>query len=710
MIMRKKGYLDYVNLKLGTASVRRYGSGNTQPLVGVPYGMSNWAIQTDSNRGSWYYHPQDRSFEGIRLTHMACNWLGDYGQMIFMPQTGEPMHAADCRWSSFRPSDAALRPDYMKLTALRYRYTVELTPSARCAVMRVSFREKKDEPRFAVIPFDAASEVRTEGNCIYAMTRQQDWQSAENFAAYCVLRFDCNIREGSAVLTTDRGNRAGTEGRGCGINVALDASEFTVRIGTSFISYEQAALNLEREVSGTFEEVRAAAAEAWEDKLSLIEAEDTPERLRTFYSNMHRFFVFPSRFYERDAQGKPIHYCPHDGSIREGKTYVNNGFWDTARTVYPMLSLLDTRAFSEIVDGFVRIYRDSGWLPKWPSPGETGLMPGTYIDAVIAEGAAKDLLPAPVLSAAYEGMLKHTTEEDPARRYGRHGTADYNRLGYLPYDKYRECTNHTLDYVYGDFCISVVAGKTGDEKNAAFYRARSRNYKKLFDPQVGFIHAKDSQGNFKPNFNPVEWGGEYCEGGAYQNAFAVYHDVEGLADCYGGTEGLCAKLDELFARSPDFDAGEYRYELHEMSEMAAVDFGQCAISNQPSFHLPYLYSYLGQTEKTQYWTTKIVDELFTSADDGYPGDEDTGTTAAWYIFTCLGFYPVCPGKAEFTVGKAQLRRAAVHLANGKTLVVTSGGECPETDVRLNGKQVKNKILYRDLMEGGTLSFCRRKSE
>lgn len=701
-------YLDYVNLQLGTDSVRRFGHGNTQPLAAVPYGMSNWAIQTASDRGSWFYHPHDRSFEGFRLTHMACNWLGDYGQMIFMPQTGEPMHAAERRWSSFRPQDAVLRPDYLKLTALRYRYTAELVPTARCAVMRVMFRDCADEPRFAVIPFDETSEVRVEGNRIYALTRRQDWHSCERFAAYCVAEFDCPIRQGSAVLTTDNGARPGTHGTGCGINVGLDSHTFTVRIGTSFISFEQALVNLGREASQPFDGVREAAAAAWEEKLSRIRAEGDEARLRTFYSNMHRFFLFPSRFYETDAQGNVMHYCPHDGSVRPGTMYVNNGFWDTARTVYPLLSLLDTRAFAAFAEGFVQIYRDSGWLPKWPSPGETGLMPGTYIDAVIAEAAAKDLLSEDLLSAAYAGMLKHATEEDPARRYGRHGTADYNRLGYLPYDKYRECTNHTLDYVYGDFCISVVAARLGDEKNAAFYRARSKNYKKLFDPAVGFIHAKDSQGNFKPDFDPVEWGGEYCEGGAYQNAFAVYHDIEGLAECYGGAGGLCLKLDELFARRPDYNAGEYRYELHEMSEMAAVDFGQCAISNQPSFHLPYLYAYLGRPEKTQYWTTKIVDELFTAEADGYPGDEDTGTMAAWYIFTCLGLYPVCPGKAEFVLGQAQLPRAVVRLANGRTLEVISDGAAAEEEITFNGKAVGGRIPYEEIMKGGTLAFRKRR--
>lgn len=697
-------YLNYVNAKMGTDSCRRFGNGNTQPLVAVPNAMSYWAIQTASDRGSWYYHPKARSFEGIRLTHMACNWLGDYGQLVFMPQTGEPLHNADQRWSSFRPQDSVICPDYLKITALRYRYTLELAPTERCAILRVKFREKNDVPHFAVIPFDTESEVKIENGLLFAASRQQDWQSSVGLTCYCVAQFDCKIKEDSCVLTDAGGIRKGKSGRGCGLNVELSAQEFTVRIGTSFLSYEQALLNLQREIAADFETVRSLAAKRWEEKLSLIEIEAEEERMRTFYSNMHRLFLYPSIFYETDSEGREKHFCPHDGKVRGGKMFVNNGFWDTARTVYPMLSILDTKAFAEELEGFVQIYEDSGWLPKWPSPGETGLMPGTYIDAVIADAAAKDIVSEKVLKKAFAGMLKHATQEDPNRRYGRHGTGDYNRLGYLPYDKYRECTNHTLDYVYGDFCISVVAEKLGEKEKAAFYAERSKNYKKLFDPSVGFIHAKDSKGEFKRDFNPVEWGGEYCEGSAYQNAFAVYHDIEGLAECYGGKVPFAKKLDELFARRPDFDAGEYHYELHEMSEMAAADFGQCAISNQPSFHIPYLYSQIGNVEKSQKWLTKLVDEAFSANDDGYPGDEDTGTMAAWYIFTCLGFYPVCPGKAEFTLGKAQVRRAVVKLANGKKLTVVSGGQCPETQIMLNGKELAGRITYEQIMKGGTLSF------
>ena len=700
-------YLRYVNIRQGTDSQRRFGNGNTQPLVAVPNAMSYWAPQTASWRGNWYYHPQDRSFEGIRLTHMACNWLGDYGQMIFQPQTGEPMHDPERRWSSFRPADAVLRPDYLRIEQLRYRCVVELTPTPRCAVLRIAFRREEDEPRFAVIPFDAESEVRVEGRTIYARTCRQDWQSSEKFAMYCAVRFDCDLSD--AVLTDRDFCRAGEAGKGCGINVRLSSHRCCARIGTSFLSYDQALLNLEREASRDFDSVRAAAAAAWENKLSAIEIRAPAARMRTFYSCMYRLFLFPSAFYECDRDGAEWHYCPHDGSVRRGITFVNNGFWDTARTVYPLLSLIDVPLLRRAVGGFVQIYRDSGWLPKWPSPGETGLMPGTYIDAVLADAAVKGLLPEEVLKTGYEGMLKHASEEDPHRRYGRHGTADYNRLGYLPYEKYRESTNHTLDYVYGDFCIAAVASVLGDAPRAALYAARSQNYRKLFDPAVGFIHAKDEQGRFKPDFDPIEWGGEYCEGGAWQNAFAVYHDIGGLAECYGGKDKLLAKLRELFAAPPDFNAGQYRYELHEMSEMAAVDFGQCAISNQPSFHLPYLFSALGDVGTSQYWLSKITDELFTAEADGFPGDEDTGTMAAWYIFTCLGFYPVCPGKKEFTLGRAQVRRARIRLSGGKTLTVVWDGSA-RPRARYNGTTLGNAVSYDELMRGGRLEFYREEEQ
>ena len=227
----------------------------------------------------------------------------------------------------------------------------------------------------------------------------------------------------------------------------------------------------------------------------------------------------------------------------------------------------------------------------------------------------------------------------------------------MPYDKFNESVNLTQDAAYGDWCIARVAEILGKGDIAAEYDRRAKNYRNIFDPETGFMRAKDSKGEFRPDFSPVSWGRDYTEGSAWQNSFAVPHDIEGLAELYGGREQLMRKIDELFAEKPHYEVGGYGREIHEMTEMAAADFGQCAISNQPSFHIPYIYSALGEVDKTAYWVEKLCKEAFSYTDDGFPGDEDNGTMALWYVFSVLGFYPFCPGKPEFVKGKKQVKRA-----------------------------------------------------
>ena len=243
---------------------------------------------------------------------------------------------------------------------------------------------------------------------------------------------------------------------------------------------------------------------------------------------------------------------------------------------------------------------------------------------------------------------------------------------------YHESVSNTLDYVYGDFCISQIAGILGEEKIQKERLESSKNYVKLFDEKTGFMRGRNKQGMFAEEFDEFAWGGEYCEGGPWQCSFAVYHDIEGFAELYGGKEKLMEKIDKLFATKPYYAIGGYRDEIHEMTEMAAVDFGQCAISNQPSFHIPYIYAALGDKEKTPYWVTHLLKNGFTAEDDGFPGDEDNGTTAAWVIFSTLGLYPFCPGKPEYLKILPQVERAVIHTKN-KDYVITKE-DCKENVV------------------------------
>jgi predicted alpha-1,2-mannosidase len=439
-------------------------------------------------------------------------------------------------------------------------------------------------------------------------------------------------------------------------------------MATSYVSVEQARLNLQREVGGkSCEKLMAENSAKWNDLLGRIVITDTEEKKRTFYSCLYRCFLFPRVFHEYGTDGQPIHYSTRLGEIVPGVMYTDNGFWDTCRTLYPLLTMLVPDKVQEMVQGYLNFYCEEGWLPKWLSPGERGIMPGTLVDAVLADAAVKGLLTREQMELALEAMLKHANTPGDSHLHGCVGVTDYVQLGYVPCDKYRESANNTLDAAYCDWCIAQVADRLGKTDIREEYLRRSRNYRNLFDPAVGFLRGRNTNGSFPPDFSPVRWGGEYCEGAAWQNAFGVYHDIDGLANLYGGRDGLLAKLDELFATPPEYEVGTYKAEIHEMTEMAAANFGQCAISNQPSFHLPYLYTALGQPQKTAYWVNRIVNEAFTP--DAYPGDEDNGSMAAWYVWSVLGMYPLCPGKNEFVQGACQVQRAELRLPDGGINVI-----------------------------------------
>ena len=680
--------LRYVNIRHGTKSTPRFSNGNTLPLVQLPWGMAAFAVQTASDRGSWYFHPEDRCVEGIRLTHQPSPWIGDFGCFCLLPQSccDESFFSTEGgRWSGYRPQEAVFAPHYLRLDLLRYRTVFELTPTERGAAFRLH-NYGPEQTRLSVFPRLGVAEYRLDAGTrrLYGKLRDTHRQAAGNFFTYFVLEFDSEPQEEGCRLTAPDNTwtrASGGGGEKCGYSVAFGDREVCGRLAISYISEEQAAENLRQDHEGRdFEAVKAAAEAIWEEKLSKIRIEtDNEELRRTFASCLYRFYLYPNKFHEVTAQGKVLHFSPETGVVADGVMYINNGFWDTFRTVYPLLSILEPAQYEEILEGFIRIAEDTGWLPKWPSPTEIGMMPGSLIDAVIAQAAAAGCCRRELLERGLAAMLKHATTKPDDRRHGRYGIDLYQQYGYLPREDVPESVNATLDYAYGDFCIGVVAEKLGKQELADRFYRRSQNYKNLFDPETGFMRGRDRQGNRREGFVPEEWGGEYCEGSAWQNSFSVTYDLEGLAALYGSREAYIRKLDELFAMRPLYTTGHYRHEIHEMTEMAAADFGQCAISNQPSFHLPYLFAALGEPEKTQFWVEKLAAEAFSPGDDGFPGDEDNGTMAAWYIFSCMGFYPLCPGKAEYIKGK---RLVDAVFINGREIRADSvpGGYIPHGEL------------------------------
>ncbi len=700
----------FVNPLQGTDSVPSFSRGNTLPLVSRPFGMTHWSPQTQEG-GSWFFSPTKHELIGIRATHQPSPWMGDYGQFTIMAQTGAPTLGPAARASAYRPEDLTVKPHFLSVQLGRGNVRLEMTPTERCSVFRFTF--PKGEVGRIVIDAHSQVEIDPKRHLITGASRLNSGGVPGNFACSFAAVFD---QDWSRAVPTQSGavqeSETHLEGEHIGAfaEFAPLSGPLILKVGTSFISAEQALYNLRLEVGDkSFDAVKAEGEAIWNEALNKIQITGgTEDQRRTFYSCLYRAHLFPRMFHEPDAGGKPIHYSPYDGQVHEGVLYTDNGFWDTYRTVYPLLSLIQPERIGEIIQGFLNAYQEGGWLPNWPSPGYRACMIGTHIDIVIADACVKGIGGFD-RETAYAAMVKHAnTPVDGERGYGRIALREYLDLGYVPADKYDHATARTLDYAYDDFCLSQVAGVLGKRDDQAKYRQRALNYRHVFDPTTGFMRGKNADGSWQEPFDEYAWGDPYIEGGAWQFNFTVPHDPAGLMALMGGQAKMLAKLDRFLYQPPTFHPGTYGQTIHEMAEMAAVDFGQYDQGNQPVHQFLYLYAAAGSPWKTQYWTRRVLDILYTP--DSFPGDEDNGEMASWYVLNALGLGPLCPGVPEYVLGSPLFPRATVHLPGGKALVMeapeTSAGNVYVQSVSLNGQAHSQLgIGHQALAEGGHLRFA-----
>ncbi|MBQ8393301.1 MAG: GH92 family glycosyl hydrolase [Clostridia bacterium] len=637
-------YIPYVNIKMGTRSHMKYSTGNTLPLTQIPFGMASFCPQTEVIKGreGWFFNPDLPVVEGIRLTHQPSPWIRDYGAFLFTPQNDIVSDTSELASSGYRIKDAVMRPDYLKIRFLRSLCDFELTPTERGCAFRLSFDTDR-ESFVSLLPVmgNYTYHYDEKNDILFGSTDGHSQDEARDFKTYVAVKLlDGCVDKGRIICNG--------EGESKCAHIGIKGKVVEGRVAISYISEEMALYTLERECKDkSFEELRQEAEDNWEEKLHRIEVVcEDEKRLSTFYSCMYRVFLFPHKAYEIDKNGEKVHYTPKTGKESYGVRYTDTGFWDTSRTLFPLYSIIARDEYADMLRGFVNDYLECGWLPRWPSIGEVGCMPSTLIDCTIADAVVKGIGSRELWENALKGMLHHANNESEDRRYGRNGAIAYKKYGYVPKNLQKESVNLTLDASYGDWCIATVSRELGYDSIYNEYIKRADNYKNLFDPVSGFMRGRYENGKMSEDFDPCIWGGDYTEGSAWQNSFWVPHDIEGLCDLYGGREKLIEKLDELFSELPKYRVHGYGGEIHEMTEMAAVDYGQCAISNQPSFHIPYLYGYLGETKKCRDVVKKMCEELF-SAEGGFPGDEDNGSMSAWYIFSCLGMYPICPGKDEY---------------------------------------------------------------
>ncbi|MCG8308694.1 MAG: GH92 family glycosyl hydrolase [Cytophagales bacterium] len=709
--------VDLVNPLVGSASSHALSNGNTYPAIAVPWGMNFWTPQTGNMGNGWAYTYDAYKIRGFKQTHQPSPWINDYGAFSIMPVVGHLKVDEDDRASWFSHKIEISKPHYYSAYLGDYDTQVEITPTDRCAQFRITYPES-DESFLLIDGFHQGSmvEIDQENKRVTGYCKNNSGGVPFNFSNYFVLTFDKDF-EAFGTWNGDKIERGKVKNDGAHVGAILKfktgkRETVQIKVASSFISHEQAALNLERELGDdSFDQTRKKAENSWNKELSRIEIEGgTEEQRRTFYTALYRTLLFPRKFYELNEKDEVVHYSPYNGEVLPGYMFTDNGFWDTFRAVFPFFTVMYQELNAQIMQGLVNTYKESGWLPEWASPGHRDCMIGSNSASIIADSYLKGIRGYDI-EVLYEAILKNTENEGPVGSVGRMGAEYYNKLGYIPYDVgIRENVARSLEYAYADFTIWKLARelKKSREEISKFY-ARANNYKNLFDPSVNFMRGKLEDGQWQKPFNEFKWGDAFTEGNSWHYTWSVFQDPAGLADLMGGPKAMEAKLDELFETPPVFDFSYYGFQIHEITEMVIANMGQYAHGNQPMQHGIYLYNYVGAPWKAQKWARTVMNKLYTPYPDGLCGDEDNGQTSAWYVFSSMGLYPVCPGQPEYVIGSPLFEKVKLHLENGNTFEVIATNNAPENfyiqHATLNGKPLNRPwINHEEIMQGSRLGF------
>ena len=709
--------VDYVSTLVGTQSSYAISTGNTYPAVCMPWGMNFWTPQTGKMGDGWTYTYTADKLRGFKQTHQPSPWINDYGQFTIMPETGEaPIFDEEKRASWFSHKAEVATPYYYRTYLADYDVVTELAPTERAAIMRITFPESKSY--VVVDAFDKGSYVKImpKERMIVGYTTKNSGGVPHNFKNYFVMKFDKDFTYTAAVAdgrinTADVKAECNHAGGIVGFKTSR-GEQVNVRIASSFISEEQALENLKELGSDSFDEVKARGRKTWNDILGRIEVKsDDIDHLRTFYSCLYRSVLFPRSFYEKNAKGEIVHYSPYNGEVLPGYMFTDTGFWDTFRCLFPLLNVMYPSMNEKMQAGLVNAYKESGFLPEWASPGHRGCMVGNNSASIVADAylcGLKNYDAETLWQAVVHGASAvHPTVSST----GRLGYEYYNKLGYVPYDvKINENVARTLEYAYDDWCIYEFGKALGkSKKELEPFRKRAFNYRNVFDSESKLMRGRLKNGKFQSPFSPLKWGDAFTEGNAWHYTWSVFHDPAGLIQLMGGKQTFNHMLDSVFNVPPLFDDSYYGSVIHEIREMQIMNMGNYAHGNQPVQHMIYLYGYSGEPWKTQYWIRQTMQRMYNANPDGYCGDEDNGQTSAWYVFSAMGFYPVCPGAGEYVLGAPYFDEMTLHLENGRTVSIKANDNtddnCYVNSLTLNGKPYsKNYIKRSDLMQGAQFVY------
>ena len=708
-----------VTTLMGTDSKYQLSNGNTYPAIALPWGMNFWTPQTNKNGDGWQYQYQANKIIAFKQTHQPSPWINDYGCFSIMPVTQHLKFKESERASFFSHKTEIAAPYYYSVYLSDADATTEITPTERCAVFRITF-PKSDSSFLVIDAFDGGSFIKIipEENRIVGYTTKNSGGVPQNFKNYFVIQF--NKKMNCAYVVDDDNLKLQNEiiskhAQGIIGFKTIKGEQIECTVASSFISLEQAYTNLSTEIGNkNFDAIQIAAKRLWNKELSKIKIEDNhTENIKLFYSCLYRLLLFPRKFYEINKQNEVIHYSAYNGKIEKGFMFTDNGFWDTFRAVFPFLTLMYPTLNAEIMQGLVNTYRESGWLPEWASPGHRDCMIGSNSASIIADSYIKGIRGYDV-KTLFEAVVKNSNQEGPLSSVGRKGVAFYNSLGYIPYDVgINENVARTLEYSYADFCIAQLATQLYKNNTVIeTYKNRSFNYKNVFDSSTLLMRGKNKDGFFQQPFNPFKWGDAFTEGNSWHYSWSVFHDINGLKKMMGGNARMQKMLDSVFVLPPTYDASYYGGVIHEITEMQIANMGQYAHGNQPIQHMIYLYNYCGAPWKAQLHIRNVLNKLYKPLPDGYCGDEDNGQTSAWFVFSALGFYPVCPATSQYVLGTPLFKKVTIQLENKKQFIIEALNNSEKNKyifkARLNNKNWDvNFINHTDITNGGKLQLNMR---
>lgn len=704
--------VDHVSVLVGTMSKHSLSTGNTYPAIARPWGMNFWTPQTGTMGDGWTYCYTADKIRGFKQTHQPSPWINDYGQFALMPVTGDPVFNQDDRASWFSHKAEEARPYYYGVYLADHDVYVELTPTERAAAFRIKYPED-DKPYLVVDAFDNGSYIKVipEENRIVGYTTKNSGGVPSNFRNWFVIESDTpfdyvrTVSDGS-VQSEETESQSAHSGAVVGFSLSGDR-KVNLKVASSFISIEQALVNMQELGDGDFDRIKTEGRARWNEILGRIRVEDDNiDNIRTFYSCLYRSVLFPRTLTETTAEGELVHYSPHTGEVCPGYFFTDTGFWDTFRCLFPLLNLVYPEMNVKMQEGLVNAYKESGFLPEWASPGHRGCMVGNNSASVVADAHVKGIRGYDI-ETLWEAVKHGANAVHPhVSSTGRLGWDWYNRLGYVPCDVgINESAARTLEYAYNDWCIYTLGEALGrPEEEIGVYKERAMNYRNLYREEFSLMSGRKADGSFSDNFSPLKWGGDFTEGNALHYTWSVFHDPAGLMALMGGEDAFNANLDNIFEIPPHFDDSYYGFTIHEIREMQIMNMGNYAHGNQPIQHMLYLYNWSGQPWKAQQRIREVMDRFYTCSPDGYCGDEDNGQTSAWYVFSAMGFYPVCPATDQYVLGTPLFKKVEVTMPGGKLLSISAPDNGKEnfyiSDMKVNGKRYTRTYLEHDLLTKG----------